>query len=270
MATTNSVHMRTIYSQRVIPAGRPVAGMLAVLWLAGGVCVAADPPASEAETLQQFRQAAEKTYQTVRAQYRAATTNVSAAWTFARACFDLAEFSRDDTERESLALEGMSASRQSIIMKSDLAEGHYYLGMNQGQLARTKMLGALKLVHEMADTFKLASSLDAHVDYAGPDRCLGLLYRDAPGWPTSVGSKSKARTYLLKAAQLEKDFPENQLNLVESYLQWSERKNALAISNTVQAVMVKARATLTGAVWACSWHDWDKRWEAAREKLGKK
>ena len=65
--------------------------------------------------------------------------------------------------------------------------------MNLGQLARTELLGALKLVKEMEREFKTAADLDKQFDYAGPERCLGLLYRDAPGWPASIGSRRKAR-----------------------------------------------------------------------------
>ncbi len=73
------------------------------------------------------------------------------------------------------------------------APAHYYLAMNLGQLARTEFLGALKLVREMEREFKTAAELDAQFDFAGPERSLGLLYRDAPGWPVSIGSKRKAR-----------------------------------------------------------------------------
>jgi hypothetical protein len=48
-------------------------------------------------------------------------------------------------------------------------------------------------------------------------RNLGLLYRDAPGWPFSIGSKRKAREWLERAAALAPDYPENQLNLAESH-----------------------------------------------------
>ena len=95
--------------------------------------------------------------------------------------------------------------------------------MNLGQLARTETLGALKLVREMEREFKTAAELDGHFDYAGPERSLGLLYRDAPGWPVSIGSRRKAREWLEQAEKLAPEYPENHLNLVESYLQWHDR-----------------------------------------------
>ncbi len=80
------------------------------------------------------------------------------------------------------------------------------------------------MVREMEREFKTADDLDEHFDYAGPERCLGLLYRDAPGWPISIGSRHKAREWLEQAVKLAPDYPENQLNLVESYWQWTDTK----------------------------------------------
>ena len=64
--------------------------------------------------------------------------------------------------------------------------------MNLGQLARTEYLGALTLVKQMEQEFKAAGGLDPQFDHAGPKRNLGLLYRDAPGWPVSIGNPSKS------------------------------------------------------------------------------
>ena len=74
--------------------------------------------------------------------------------------------------------------------------------MNFGELAEAEApsIAAYKLVNEIEREFKAAADLDEHFDYAGPARCLGLLYRDAPGWPISIGSKHKAREWLERAA----------------------------------------------------------------------
>ena len=93
-----------------------------------------------------------------------------------------------------------------------LLSGHDY-----GQLARAEApsLAAYRLVRQMEREFKTAADLDKSFDYAGPERTLGLLYRDAPGWPVSIGSRRTAREYLELAAKLAPDYPGNHLNLVE-------------------------------------------------------
>src|SRR5438132_12182095 len=97
--------------------------------------------------------------------------------------------------------------------------------MNQGQLARTRGLGALKIVDEMQREFIIARDLDAHFDHGGPERNLGLLYRDAPSLG-SIGNRNKARVHLQRAAELAPEYPENRLNLIEAYLKWSDRNGA--------------------------------------------
>jgi len=44
----------------------------------------------------------------------------------------------------------------------------------------------------MERRFHTARQLQETLDYAGPDRNLGLLYWRAPGWPASVGSRPQA------------------------------------------------------------------------------
>src|SRR5271170_487192 len=145
-------------------------------------------------------------------QFQSNTNNSEAAWQFARACFDFADFATNKIGRATIAREGISACRQSLA-RTNSAAAHYYLAMNSGQLARAEFIGALRLVREMEREFKTAADLDAQFDFAGPERCLGLLYRAAPRWPVSIGSKTKSRTFLEQAEKLAPDFPENRLNL---------------------------------------------------------
>ena len=186
-------------------------------------------------------------------------SNAEAAWQFGRACFDRAEFANKDTERATLAVEGIAALRRLTAREPKLAAGHYYLAMNLGQLARTKLLAALKLVDEMEHEFKAARALDEHFDNAGPDRNLGQLYFQAPGWPASIGSRSKAHKHLERAAELAPGFPENRLNLLEAYCEWKDQRGIQREWKAITALWPAARTNFTGAAWASSWADWEKR-----------
>jgi Flp pilus assembly protein TadD len=188
--------------------------------------------------------------------------DVSLAWTFARASFDYAEFATNAAQRARLAEAGIEAARRSVRLAPDLAATHYYLAMNLGQLARTRTLGALPLVTEMEIAFKKAAGLDPAFDEAGPDRCLGLLYRDAPGWPISVGSKAKARTHLKRAVALAPAYPENRLNLIESHLLWNQPEEARTEAKPLATDLPDARKRLAGPDWETAWADWDRRWRA--------
>jgi len=208
----------------------------------------------------------ERVYQAAAAAFEQAPTNVTLAWQLGRACFDRAEFARDDAERAALAQRGIAACRAALARETNVAAVPYYLGMNLGQLARTRSLGALPLVREMETLFLRARQLDAHLDEAGPDRNLGLLYLEAPGWPVSVGHRGKARQHLERALELAPHYPENHLNLLEARLRWGEHDLAPAVRRLAE-LLPAARARYAGEAWLWTWADWERRWRAVRDKV---
>jgi len=94
-----------------------------------------------------------------------------------------------------------------------------------------------------------------------------LLYRDAPGWPFSIGSRRKAREWLEQAAKLAPDDPENHLNLAESFLQWHEKRQRERRIKNARRALAKAQTNFTGEAWEQNWDDWSTRRDAARKKL---
>jgi len=207
-------------------------------------------------------------FQRAQAQFQSDSKNPTNAWQFARAAFDFAEFATNDTERAALANQGIAACRPLVAREPKLAAGHYYLAMNLGQLARTEYLGALALVKEMEPEFKTAGELDPQLDHAGPKRNLGLLYRDAPGWPVSIGNPSKALALLKQSVKLAPDYPENHLHVIESYLKWNEPDSAKKELRALDAIWPAARTNLTGEKWEQSWDNWSTRRAAAHKQLG--
>ena len=232
-----------------------------LIFLAGVPEAPADTPAAAAESTAY----AQKRLQEAQARYRSAIGEVAAAWQFSRACFDLAELATNNTQRASLAEQGIAACRLAIARESNSAPAHYYLGLNLGQLARTKGLGALRLVGQIEQAFARAHALDERLDYAGPNRHLGILYRDAPAIG-SVGSRTRARACLKRAVELAAQYPENRLNLIEAYVKWGERAEAFRELQALNAASPAARTNFVGAAWAASWVDWEQR----RQKLQKK
>jgi hypothetical protein len=186
------------------------------------------------------------------------TNSVQANWEFGRACFDLAEYSTNNTERADLAKRGIEASRRAVAGDPASAAAHYYLALNIGQLARTRYLSALKLVDELEHELLRARELDSKIFYAGPERTLGLLYRDAPVIG-SVGSKRKAEQHLQAAAQLCPLYMDNRLNLAESYLKWGDRNGASRELKTAEESWPVAREKFSGPEWEPDWADWEAR-----------
>src|SRR6185369_16884080 len=163
-----------------------------------------------------------------------------------------AEYATNATERVIIADQGIAACRRLLARNSNSGPGHYYLAMNLGQVACTKSLGALKLVDEMEREFKAARQLDEHLDFAGPDRNLGMLYYKAPAF-ASVGSRSKARLHLQRAVEVSPDYPGNRLNLIDAYLKWADNNGATRELKALEKLWPKARTNLTGEAWAESW-----------------
>ena len=200
-------------------------------------------------------------------EFQSSTNAPAVALKFARVCFDYADFATNDTERAAFARQGIAACRQLIAHEPESAPAHYYLAMNLGQLARTETAGALKSVREIEREFKTAAERNEHFDYAGSERGLGLLYRDAPGWPMSIGSRHKARQWLERAAKLAPDDPENHLNLVESYLQWHDPTDARRELEALDKLWPGAQTNLAGEAWERSWDDWSTRRDTVRKRL---
>jgi hypothetical protein len=211
---------------------------------------------------------AERNFLTEKARYTKDQTDPEVAWQFARACFDWADFATNNAQRAEIAEQGIAASRRAMERAPRLAAAHYYLALNLGQLARTKRLAALRLVDEMERELKIAISLDPKFDFAGPHRSLGLLYADAPGWPTSVGSHSKAGLHLHAAVELSQDYPENRLSLLEVQLKWGEKNAVQAQLAAMEEMLPRARSNFTGEAWVYSWEDWDRRWTSIKAKAG--
>lgn len=209
---------------------------------------------------------AEKAFHQARAAAGREPTNAVLLIQLARSAFDWAELARTSDQREEVATRGIDAARSAVRLSDTNAAAHYWLAMNVGQLARTKTLGALKLVREMETGFLRARALDPKVDYAGPDRSLGFLYRDVPGWPTSIGNKRKSRVHFEAAVRLHPEFPDNQLGLAESLLEWGEKESFRAQMTVTEGVMARARDSFTGPAWEQSRADWTRRMTVLRSK----
>lgn len=209
---------------------------------------------------------ANRSYQTTKAQLRSRPNDDEAGWQFGRACFDLADVATNSDMRADIASQGIAACEKVLARSSNSVGAHYYLGMDQCQLARTRGLSAFKLIKSIQREFTTCLDLDEKFDFAGPDRNLGLLYRDAPAI-ASIGSRSRARQHLQRAAELAPEYPENGLNLTESCLDWSDRNGARRALKALEEAWPKARARLTGPDWSASWKDWEARLAKVKKKV---
>jgi tetratricopeptide (TPR) repeat protein len=225
------------------------------VFLIGALAVFGDPkhPVSPAQIV------AEQAYDIAKSRYETNQADAIVAWQFARACFEVADLSDKDSERAKLGHAGADVCEQLLKRDPNNAAAHYYLGMNIGQVAQTKSLGALPLVRQMRKEWEMARGLDEHLDFAGPDRNLGMLYRDAPNPPLSVGSRAQALQHMARAVELAPDYPENYLNLIESDFKWDRMDDASRQNEKLREILPAARKELTGPHWQGPWKDWEQR-----------
>jgi tetratricopeptide (TPR) repeat protein len=210
---------------------------------------------------------AKRVHASALALHKAHPDDLQAACALARACFDLAELTPSNTNRAALGKQGSEAAQLAVAKQPTNALAHYCLALNLGQIARTKRLSALGLVSDMEEHFELARSEDEKLDFAGPDRCLGLLYRDAPGWPISIGSRVKARQRLQRAYEISPEYPDNRLNLIESSLMWEDRVRAARDASEYEKKLPEALQHFSGEAWVGAWADWNKRWSQIHSNL---
>lgn len=247
-------------------AKAPLKGMVGLLFAL--LCLSAVPVwAGEAGQVKENKaRRIEQIYNQALKQYKA-SNDYETAWKAAHACFEWAEFATKDPDRARLAQEGISAARRAVQLNPKGASGYHYLAMNLGQLARTRKLSALKMVDEMEESFLKAAELEPKLDYGGPHRSVGLLYREAPGWPISVGNKGKARQHLQKAAELCPEFPENHIALLETYVKFGDYKAATNALPAAEKCLKEAPSKFSGREWEESWTDWKERWEQMKGKV---
>jgi tetratricopeptide (TPR) repeat protein len=255
---TTALRLKAILARALVALALQVG-----LWTASARADSAQPDAITAAASRR----AEAAFQKAFARFHAATNDPDAQLQFGRACFDWADCATSDSQREKIAQQGIDTCRQLVKQDPKSAPGHYYLGMNLGELAETKELGAISIVSEMEAVFRTAATLDEKFDYAGPDRNLGLLYLQAPGWPISVGDNAKARAHLQRAVKLSPDYPENLLNLIEAEIQWGDQAGARRELAALEKTWPAAQKQFTGDEWAATRADWEKRRAAAGPKV---
>ena len=231
---------------------------------AADTAIPAHPPTASGDRSNRIHAA----YVEGRGQFAAQPTNQIAAWQFARACFERADFSTNDAQRAALAGQGIAASQRAIQIQSNSAAAWFYLGVNLGQLARTKLFTALGLLDEMESAWERSIAIDPQFHFAAAERSLGLLYLDAPGWPVSLGSRSKARRHLQNAVTLSPGYPENHLCWLETRWRWGEHKAVQAQLATVESALASARTNFASALWSHDWEDWNARWNNIKIRAG--
>jgi hypothetical protein len=80
-------------------------------------------------------------------------------------------------------------------------EVRYWSAMAGLAYLQTYQMKALFVAGDVMDEMEVVRKLKPELDDWGPDRVLGILYYNLPGWPLSRGDNDKALVHLAKAAE---------------------------------------------------------------------
>lgn len=230
-------------------------------------CVAAEKGSAKAvsELRAMARAEAAKELEMAEKRYNESKT-AETCWQLGRACFDLAEYPKTKREQAELAERGISLCKEAVAQNPTNAPAHYYLGLNYGQLSRTKGIGALKIVGPMQKAFETCLALDEKYDNAGPHRNLGYLFRDAPSW-AGIGNKTKARHHLERSVDLAPEHMENRLALLEGLVQWGDRQKARAQLAKIRESWPAAKDRARTPAQRVSWAEWTELLQKLEKKI---
>jgi tetratricopeptide (TPR) repeat protein len=193
--------------------------------------------------------------------------SIEPLWRTSLVAFLLADASGAERKRRAYFADlGERQARAAIALAPNRVEGHYYLAVNMGYTAQSKSfirrLGALDLVPEIEKEGKIALMLDPRFDHAGPHRLLGALYLRAPGWPASIGDPEEALMHLMKAVEIDSNYPENHLYYAEALVANNRLDEAEREVNKV--LMLDAEAQKT---WAQRLPRWQIEADALKKRI---
>ncbi|MDD5307303.1 MAG: hypothetical protein PHU25_08275 [Deltaproteobacteria bacterium] len=169
-------------------------------------------------------------------------------WRLGRACLFASEIENASAEKTAWLLRGEDAAEAATRENPNGTEGYYYLAALRGRRAQQGGLGGITLVRSVEKLGLKAAALDPKFEDAGAYRLLGMLYSQAPPWPTSVGDMDLAVEYAQKAVDTS-DYPLNKLFLAQVLIEAGNPHEARTALRDVLAAPKVGRWARVGERW---------------------
>jgi len=155
-----------------------------------------------------------------------------ASWRLARCYWWLADH-RDQTRRQEHLQLGQASAARAVAADPGGVEGHYWLGACAGLLASEKRdFGSLRLVELAIREMETVIRLEPGHGMA--QYTLGVIYRQAPGWPFSVGNLQKSLEYARRAVELRPDVVLTHIGLAETLAALGRKEEARRVLEKAQ------------------------------------
>ncbi len=149
-----------------------------------------------------------------------------ALWVMAKAHLYLGDRVEEDPLDIYKAGQGYAERAVEILPQSPHA--HYWLASLMGRVGQTQgVLNSLAMVRPVQELLEKTLELDE--EYADAYFVLSMLYQEAPGWPLSIGSRSKSLENAEKAVELDPDDLDFQLQLAEAHIHNRNDRQAIRV-----------------------------------------
>ena len=153
--------------------------------------------------------------------------NGEVLWVMAKAHLYLGDRSLD-SEKLAIYEAGKDYADKAVESLPNCPHAHYWQAVLIGRVGETKgILNSLFMVRPLKEALDRVLELDE--GYADAYFALSQLYLQAPGFPLSVGNKSKALEMAEKAVELEPDNAEFNVQLARTLLAYRRSSEAVEV-----------------------------------------
>jgi len=130
-------------------------------------------------------------------------------------------------EREDYFDKGVNFAKEAITLNPNAIYGNFWYASNLGYLGMCRgVLSSLASIDPFKKSMEVVLKENENFFFAGPHRAIGRLYHQAPGWPISIGSKSRAAEHLEKCVELAPNFFNNRIYLAELLIDLGKKDSA--------------------------------------------
>ena len=148
-----------------------------------------------------------------------------ACWRMARVEYWIGDHTAGKGEKKRIFEMGIYHAKRAVQADPGGPEGHYWLGVLYGVYGEAKgVLKSLSLVKPIKAEMNAVLAVDPAFDAGGPDRVLGRVFHELPGF--AGGSKEKALEHLLKSKEFGPQVGLTRIYLADTYLALGQVLNA--------------------------------------------
>lgn len=138
-------------------------------------------------------------------------------WKLSRIYYYIGANKESKKEKKIIFSQGIYYAKRAVDLEPEKPDGYYWLGVNYGVYGEARgVLNSLFLVDDIKEAMNKVIELDRAYEDGGPDRVMGRVYFELPGF--AGGSKKKSLEHLQKSLDYGPNDPLTRYYLADTYL----------------------------------------------------